>query len=72
FVTCLVDMKKQDMHRYMSLLESLSPLKVVERGYSVVTKGNDLVKTTKQLKAGDEISVRLMKGEITATVKDIK
>jgi len=72
FVTCMVDMKKQDMHRYMSLLESLSPLKVVERGYSVVTKGTDLVKSVQQLKKGDEISVRLMKGEITATVKDIK
>jgi exodeoxyribonuclease VII large subunit len=71
-ITCMVDMKKQDMLRYMSLLESLSPLKVVERGYSVVTKGPDLVKSTSQLKAGDEISVRLMKGEVTATVKEIK
>jgi exodeoxyribonuclease VII large subunit len=72
FVTCQVDMKKQDMHRYMSLLESLSPLKVVERGYSVVTKGTELVKSVQQLKKGDEISVRLMTGELTATVKEIK
>ncbi len=71
-VTCLVDLKKQDMHRFMSLLESLSPLKVVERGYSVVTKGSDLVKTSAQIKKGDEISVRLMKGELIATVKEIK
>ena len=72
FMTCMVDMKKQDTIRYMSLLESLSPLKVVERGYSVVTKGSDLVKSVKQLKTGDEVSVRLMKGEFTAVVKEIK
>jgi exodeoxyribonuclease VII large subunit len=71
-MTCQVDMQKQNLHRFMSLLESLSPLKVVERGYSVVTKNSDLVKSTAQLKKGDEVSIRLMKGEFVATVKEIK
>jgi exodeoxyribonuclease VII large subunit len=70
-MTCQVDLQKQNLHRYMSLLESLSPLKVVERGYSVVKKNSDLVKSVAQLKKGDEITVRLMKGEITAVVKDL-
>ena len=71
-MTCQVDLQKQNLHRFMSLLESLSPLKVVERGYSVVTKESGLVKSVAQLKKGDEISVRLMKGEFIATVKEIK
>lgn len=69
---CMVEVKKQNLTRFMALLESLSPLKVVERGYSVVRKDSELLKSTDQLQVGDELSVRLMKGEFTATVKEIK
>jgi exodeoxyribonuclease VII large subunit len=71
-MTCLVDKHKMDLEKYMALLESLSPLKVVERGYSVVRKKDKLVKTASQLKTGDDISIRLAKGEVIATVKEIK
>ncbi len=66
-----VELKKQNLGRYMAVLESLSPLKVVERGYSVVMKDSELVKSTEQLKKGDEVSVRLMSGEFTATVQKL-
>jgi exodeoxyribonuclease VII large subunit len=69
---CMVEVKKQNLTRFMALLESLSPLKVVERGYSVVMKDSELLKSTDQVQVGDELSVRLMKGEFTAIVKEIK
>lgn len=71
-ITCMVDVKNKDLERMMALLESLSPLKVVERGYSVVRKDSELVKTVQQVKAGDLVSVKLAKGGFTATVKEIK
>ncbi len=68
----LVERKRSKLERMMSLLDGLSPLKVVERGYSVTTKNNELVKTTDQIKKGDEVQVRLMKGQFTALVQKIE
>lgn len=69
---CFLDKQKTDLAQSMTLLDSLSPLKVVERGYSVVHKGSELVKSAEQVSKGDELSIRLMNGELTAIVKDIE
>ena len=51
-------------------LRELSPAKILERGYSLVFDPTGrLVKDAAQVKAGDEISARLARGEIRATVK---
>lgn len=51
-------------------LDALSPVKILERGYALVfaAEGN-LVKDSKQLAAGDEISARVAHGTFTAEVK---
>lgn len=67
-----VELKKSTLQRMMSVLESMSPLKVVERGYSITTKDSKLVKKANQVKVGDEIDVRLMEGSLTAKVLNIK
>lgn len=54
-----------------SVLDSLSPLKVVERGYSMTTKNDKLIKSVKQLKVGDTVNVRLMEGRFEAEVKKV-
>ncbi len=56
----------------MGLLDSLSPLKVVERGYSLVTKDGQLVKESHQVKIGDSVSIRLMTGELEAKVTKVR
>jgi len=51
-------------------LEMLSPLAILERGYALVFDGTgQLVKDAAQVKAGEEISARVARGEIRATVK---
>lgn len=67
-----VELKKSTLQRMMSVLESMSPLKVVERGYSITTKDSKLVKKASQVKVGDEIDVRLMEGSLIAKVLNIK
>jgi exodeoxyribonuclease VII large subunit len=51
-------------------LEELSPLAILDRGYALVfdAQGN-LLQDASRVKAGDEISARLAKGSIKATVK---
>ena len=51
-------------------LESLSPLNVLQRGYALIfDSAGRLVKDSAQVEAGQEISARLARGEIRATVK---
>ncbi|MGY5452896.1 exodeoxyribonuclease VII large subunit [Agarivorans sp. MS3-6] len=49
-------------------LDNLSPLKVLDRGFSLVTHQQQLVKQASQLKAGDVINVKFSDGNLTATV----
>lgn len=67
-----VEQQKANVEKWMSMLDSLSPLKVVDRGYSVTLKKGVVVKSVDQVQKGDEIQIRLAKGELTATVKEIK
>ncbi len=53
-------------------LEALSPLKVMARGYSVITDGAKVVKSIKNLTNGQDITVRLTDGEASCRVTDIK
>ncbi len=61
-----------------SQLQALSPVAILERGYALVfdsrgnllkNAGGNLLKNAAQVKVGDEISARLAKGSVTATVK---
>jgi exodeoxyribonuclease VII large subunit len=52
----------------IGLLDSLSPLRVVERGYAMVLKGRTVVKSTTALSVGEQVEVRLAEGEFTAEV----
>ena len=51
-------------------LEALSPLAILDRGYALVFDSSGaLLKDSAQVKVADEISARLAKGSLTATVK---
>ncbi len=50
-------------------LDNLSPLKVMNRGYSIVRKDNEIIKTAKQLEKNDEITVTFGEGSINARVE---
>ncbi len=55
--------------RLQTALESLSPLAILERGYALVFDSEGkLLKDPSAVKIGDEISVRLARGEIHAAV----
>lgn len=54
-------------------LQALSPLSVLERGYALVfDSSGQILRDATKAAAGDEISARLSKGTLTATVKGRK
>lgn len=56
-----------------SLLDSLSPLKVMDRGYAIVLDSHKKVlKSVKNAKINELIKVQLQDGSLEATIKDIK
>ncbi len=52
-------------------LDALSPLKVMQRGFSLVYANGQIVKSVEQFASGDELVVRLSDGSATARVEQI-
>lgn len=49
-------------------LDSLSPLKTLSRGYSIIQKQGKIINSKTDLKSGDNIDIRLIDGNKTATI----
>jgi exodeoxyribonuclease VII large subunit len=65
--------KTQDrLGRGVAVLDSLSPLKVLARGYSITFYKGEALRAAGKVQAKDELTIRLQDGEITASVVDIK
>lgn len=65
----LVTQKKFRLEKIMGMLDSLSPLKVVDRGYSLITnKEGQLVKSVTQVGKDDQITLQVTDGKIQAVV----
>ncbi len=63
--------QRKELARREGLLDAYSPLKVLSRGYSVVTKDEHVVSEASALKSGDAISIRMHKGTIEAAVTGV-
>jgi len=59
---------KSRLQNMMSLLDSLSPMKVVDRGFSITKTHGKLLKSISQVKAKDVIEVQVNDGVIEAEV----
>jgi exodeoxyribonuclease VII large subunit len=65
--------RKVRVERIETALQALSPVAILERGYALVFDASGkLLKDARKVKAGDEISAKLAKGTVTATVEGKK
>lgn len=60
--------KKAVIGSRAAALDSLSPLKIMSRGYSLVYKENELIKSADELSEGDRITVRFADNEASAVI----
>lgn len=65
----IVERSKSQWQNLTGKLDSLSPLKVVERGYSIVTKDNKLIKSSEQVAAKDMLQIQFAEGKISVRVE---
>ncbi len=72
-VTQSVELKKQRLYSATQLLDTVSPLATLNRGYAIVTSpaSKKIITHTKQLQLGQSIEARLADGSFQATVNKI-
>jgi exodeoxyribonuclease VII large subunit len=65
--------KQTDFDRILSTLQALSPLKIMERGYSLAySEDNRLVKSINQIKVNERVQIQLTDGSLFCKVENIK
>ena len=52
-----------------AVLDNLSPLKIMNRGYSLVYKDKKIIKSSSALKSGDKIDITLADGQVSAVIE---
>ena len=66
-----VELKQSKTAQAMHLLDTVSPLKTLGRGYSIIRDSNDkVVKTVAQVSAGDTLRGQLTDGEVVFSVTE--
>lgn len=66
-----IDTNKIKFSRLAGKLDALSPLKVISRGYALVSSDSGIVKSVKNINKGDSVKVELSDGSFNATVTEI-
>ncbi len=69
----LMELKRERLHGILGKLESLSPLSVLQRGYSITRKLPSLkiLRDSSEVKKGDQVEVRLYRGALTCKVEKV-
>ncbi|MBS4173417.1 exodeoxyribonuclease VII large subunit [Bacillus sp. FJAT-49736] len=69
----IINNKQKDFSQIVSTLQALSPLKIMERGYSVTyTEERTVLKSIEQADKGDSVIVRVSDGTLNCTVQGIE
>jgi len=64
--------KRHVLELRLGRLETMSPLRVLRRGYSIVESDKGLVKSVHEIREGEWVHVRLADGSLQAVVKSVE
>lgn len=63
-----IALHQQKFGNQLSTLHAVSPLATLERGYSIATKNNAVLYSSRQVNPGDQIAVRLHEGTLSCQI----
>jgi exodeoxyribonuclease VII large subunit len=66
-MTHLLQLRRERLAGTVARLDALNPLAVLQRGYAVVRRDGQLVRSVTQVSSGDQLSVHVADGEFDAT-----
>ncbi len=64
----LMAQNSRELESLRSLLEALSPMSILDKGYAIVEKDGHILRDVSETQAGDHISVLMSSGSLLATV----
>jgi exodeoxyribonuclease VII large subunit len=73
-ITHLVTLQRKNVHALTGKLDALSPLAILERGYSICSKlpEGKIVRSVREISVGDALKVLFTDGEAISEVKERK
>jgi exodeoxyribonuclease VII large subunit len=69
-LTFQLQQKQQELGNVAATLDALSPLATLKRGFAIATKNQHVLRDAKDIKAGDQINIRLLNGSLDCTVNN--
>ncbi len=66
----LIGSREKELYSAISALEAMSPVKVLQRGYSLAYKDGKVMYSAESAAPGDEIIIKLAKGKLKARVTE--
>jgi exodeoxyribonuclease VII large subunit len=70
-VHALHEKRHAQLAQNMAVLDSLSPLRVVDRGYSIVSQNEKIIKSAAEIQPGDTVTLRFAHGRAEAQIQKI-
>jgi len=67
-----IELRNSKLARLASVLDSISPLRVLERGFSIVKKENKIIKSAAQLKPKEELEILFAEGAAKVEVLKVE
>jgi exodeoxyribonuclease VII large subunit len=64
----IVERRRSELARSGAQMAAMSPLAVLERGYALVRRGDEVVRDPEQVSPGDRLSVRVARGTLSVIV----
>ena len=68
----ILDNKRHELLLITKTLKLVNPLNILENGYSLVTKGDKVINTCKDLKENDNINIKFYEGNVKAKVMEVE
>ena len=71
-ITLIIENQTNTLSKNAEMLDNLSPLKILSRGYSVVkNEKSDIVTDSENINVGDNVEIILSNGAFKATVNEV-
>ena len=67
----ILEQKEHTLALKLNTLKLLNPLNLLEKGYSLISKDDILIKSCKELSKNDKIKIQMEDGSILASVKEV-
>ena len=64
----MLEGRRAELGQLGAQIAALSPLAVLDRGYAMVQRGDELVRDASQVAVGDRLQLRLARGQLEVTV----